>query len=127
VLVAVVAVHLAYPLATAVSLSLWNGSSGSSYASAALAALPIIFIVMALVVGPLAWRTWHGSRVAPWLLAGVMGVETWLYWQGSQTPSWADRSSSDRFAFAMFMLTALSTLAVIVATTANSAAAQRRA
>lgn len=114
VLVGVAAVHLVYPVGAAVALSVWPGADGNADASAALVALPVIFLIMALVIGPPFWGAWNGSRLAVWILSACVALETWLYWNGSRTPSWrVEPSSADRFALAMCGFHAVAAVALL--------------
>jgi hypothetical protein len=112
-LIATAGVHLVYPLGVAIAWSYWPGDAGGY---GPILMLPVIFLVMVIVVGPLVWIGWRGGRVAPWLLFAFVVLETRLYWNGSRTPSWSRRDASDRFALTMFFGHAL-TAAVLAAAT----------
>ena len=114
----IVVAHLLFPVLAAIAVAVWPHSVGSADATTLLA-LPVVFLVVALVVGPLVWRTWRGKRVAPWVLTSFIALEAWLYWNGSRTPSWSERSTNDRFSLAMAIVhgaAALAALAVAMPT-----------
>lgn len=95
-LIAVITVHFPYPLAFV--WALMAGVSGHSDGAAALLIAPVMFFVTAMVVGPLAWRSWRGRRVAPWVLTLFVAFEVWLWRNGTRTESWDEPGSAERLA-----------------------------
>lgn len=96
-----VGAHLVFPVLFALVLAVWPGDDTNAYAAASLLVLPLMFLIIALIVGPLVWRTWQGKRLAAWVLTVFIALESWAYWNGSRTPSWAERSANDRFSLVM--------------------------
>lgn len=123
-LVAVAVVHFPYPLAF-----LWTfvagQDAGHSDGSAALLLAPVMFAITAVVVGPLAWRAWHGRRLAPWALAAFLAFETWLWRNGTQTESWDEPGSAERLA-TFQLITHATALALLLGSTAAFEIGRRR-
>lgn len=96
VVVAVI-VHLPYPLAFVWAL-VTGEQSGNAAGGAALLIAPVMFVISAVIVGPLAWRAWRGGRIAPFALAVFVAFEAWLYRNGTRTESWDEPGSAERLA-----------------------------
>lgn len=115
VLVAVGVVHLPYPLAL-----LWATAAGvessSLDAGTALIVVPILLVLVAVVIWPLAWRAWRGRVIAPFSLASVLALESWLYRNGTRTEFWDEPGEAERLA-TFQLATHVTVLIALVATT----------
>lgn len=103
-LLGVIGAHTIFPTLFVLLVGLGVGG-GNSHAAGALAATPLLFLTVALIVGPLSWAGWDGHRRWPSAaLTIVVTIEALLYRAGSEPASWElERTAANKFAFVLFL------------------------